>query len=303
MHEIRSAATELLTSQCLQALKGLIQTTYEERQDISGQLAIADRQLVEAENRYSRWERGFLFKHLFKQSFLERKAKSETAKARRNELDQQLRLTTITAKLEMTREQAEPYFHMCDEFAALSECVAIWDKKAWRSVNKVRERTIANEAVDRESVKFSLGSCDLISWGHKVPHLQNTNGGDLFLYPGFVLYRAAKHAFSVIDFHEITLTATLVNFVEHGIVPSDSQIVGQTWAKANKDGSRDRRFVNNRPVPLVRYTELSVTSEGGLREEFQLSNPSRLNRFVQAWNGFVASFEPHRLNEEATDCL
>ena len=50
---------------------------------------------------------------------------------------------------------------------------------------------------------FSLGKCDLIHWEQKVPHLQNINGGDLFLYPGFILYRAAREAFSVIDFHDV----------------------------------------------------------------------------------------------------
>jgi hypothetical protein len=133
-----------------------------------------------------------------------------------------------------------------------------------------------------------------------VPHLQNTNGGDLFLYPGFILYRAAKQAFSVIDFHEVTLTATLVNFVEHERVPSDSQVVGQTWAKANKDGSRDRRFVNNYQLPVMRYMELSFRSATGLWEEYQFSDPARVERFVRAWNAFVTSFESQAPGEKTS---
>jgi hypothetical protein len=291
MQEIRSAATELLTNQSLQAFKELIQTTYDEREDIRAQCGAAMIDSFKSGGKYSSWERGFLFKRLFKEAFLKRKTDAETAKAKVQELQEQLHLTIVSAQLEMSKEQAEPYFHMRDEFAGLSECAAIWDRKSRRATDRIRERTIATEGIERERVTFNLGNCDLLNWEHKVPCLQNVNGGDLFLYPGFILYRAAKQAFSVIDFHEVTLTATLVNFVEHESVPSDSQVVGQTWIKANKDGSRDRRFVNNYQIPVVRYMELTLKSTSGLWEEFQFSDPARPERFVRAWNAFVTSFD------------
>jgi hypothetical protein len=291
MEEIRSASTELLTSQSLQALKQVIQTAYEEREDISAQCRLAMRDSVDAGHKYAAWESGYLFKRLFKKAFQKRKYDAEMTTARVQELEEQQRLTTIATQVEISKEQGEPFFHMRDEFAVLCESAAIWDKKSRRSVDRIRERTIAKEGIERQRVGFDLGGCDLIAWEQQVPHLQNADGGDLFLYPGFIVYRAAKHAFSVIDFHEVTLTTTLVNFVERENVPSDSQVVGQTWAKANKDGSQDRRFVGNYQIPLVQYMELSLKSTGGLWEEFQFSDPARLERFARAWNAFVTSFE------------
>jgi hypothetical protein len=291
VQEIRSASTELLTSESLQELKRLIQTAYEEHEDISRELASARQEKTRASRRCLSWEKGFLFKRIFKDSFAKRKADAETASAKVQELEEQLRLTTIATHVDIAKEQAEPYFRMRDEFAALSECAAIWDAKSRQATNRIRERTIANERVERERVTFSLGSSDLIQWEQRVPHLQNVNGGDLFLYPGFILYRAAKHAFSVIDFHDVKLVPSLVRFLEQGPVPTDSKIVGQTWAKANKDGSRDRRFANNYQIPLALYAALTLKSDSGLWEEFQFSNPERLDRFLTAWNGFVSSFE------------
>lgn len=291
IQEIRSACTELLTSESLQELKRLIQTAYEEHEDISRELATARQGEGKASRRYLSWEKGFLFKRVFKQSFAKRKVETETASAKVQELEEQLRLTTVATHVEIAKEQAEPYFRMRDEFAALSECAAIWDTKSRRETNRFRERTIANERVERERITFSLGSSDLIQWEQKVPHLQNITGGDLFLYPGFILYRAAKHAFSVIDFHDVRLAASRFRFLEEGRIPSDSQTVGQTWAKANKDGTRDRRFANNHQIPLVVYASLTLKSESGLWEEFQFSNPERLDRFLSAWSVFVSSFE------------
>ena len=66
----------------------------------------------------------------------------------------------------------------------------------------------------------------------------------------------------------------------------------QAWAKANKNGSRDMRFVNNHQIPIVRYASLTLKSESGLWEEFQFSNPERLHRWISGWNAFVVSFQP-----------
>jgi hypothetical protein len=290
VQEIRSASTELLTSENLQSFKQLILTTYEEHEDISSQLRTARWKEAQASARYLSWENGFIFKRVFKRSFEARKVYAETEKAIVRELEEQLRLTTIAAHVEMSKEQAETYFRMRDEFARLSECAAIWDKKSRKGTDKFHERTIANQRIDRERVIFSLGTCDLFYWEQKVPHLTNADGGDMFLYPGFLLYRAAKHAFSVIDFHDVNVTSNLMSFVEEQGVPVDSKTIGQTWAKANKDGSRDRRFVNNYQIPIALYCDLVLKSASGLWEEFQFSNPDRVDRFLKAWNSFVASF-------------
>ena len=79
----------------------------------------------------------------------------------------------------------------------------------------------------------------------------------------------------------------LVGFQEMESIPSDAKVIGQTWAKANKDGSADRRFANNHQTPILAYVSLALKSEKGLWEEFHVSNPERLVRFL---NAFVASF-------------
>lgn len=290
VEEVQSASTELLTSESLKELKRVIQTAHEEHDDISGQLNTARTEQQRARQRYASWDKGFLFKRIFKEKFAQRKVDSETADAKVTELEEQLRLTTVATQVEIAKEQAEPYFKMRDEFAALSECAAIWDVKSYQATDKFRERTTAEKRVDREPVTFALGMCDLTQWEQKVPHLQNVNGGDLFLYPGFILYRAAREAFSVIDFHDVDGKCELVRFQETESVPSDAKVIGQTWAKANKDGSADRRFANNRRIPIVAYASLALKSEKGLWEEFHVSNPERLVRFLNAFHAFVASF-------------
>ena len=290
VQEVHSASTELLTSNSLKDLKQVIQTAYVEHEDISGQLETARQEKERASQRFLSWENGFLFKKVFKAKFAKRKAEAETATAKVAELEEQLRLTTIATQVEIAPEQAEPYFKMRDTFALLSESGAVWDIKSYQTTDKFHERTTAETRIDRQKVAFVLGNCDLIQWEQKVPHIRNAKGGDLFLYPGFIVYRAAKEAFSVIDFHDVKSNAALVKFQEEQGVPQDSKVIGQTWAKSNKDGGRDKRFANNYQIPVVLYASLSLKSETGLWEEFQFSNPERLQLFLQDWAKFVNSF-------------
>jgi hypothetical protein len=94
----------------------------------------------------------------------------------------------------------------------------------------------------------------------------------------------------VIDYHDVKGASKLVQFQEEEGVPKDSKIIGQAWAKANKDGSRDKRFANNYQIPIALYGSLSLKSSSGLWEEFQFSDPDRLKRFLEAWNKFESSF-------------
>ena len=107
--------------------------------------------------------------------------------------------------------------------------------------------------------------------------------------PALSSYRAGE-TFSLLDFHDVKIRCSYTQFQEEEQIPKDSKVVGQTWKKVNKDGSRDKRFMGNFQIPLVRYGQLSLKSESGLWEEFMFSAPEPLERMLKAWGVFTASF-------------
>jgi hypothetical protein len=288
--EIHSASTELLGSDSMEHLRSLVKDAYEEREALTNEISTATFEANTATNRWQKWDRGFLMKRLFKQSFADRKEKADTAVSKLEELREQLRLTTIATEITLDREQAEPYFQMRDEFAVLSGCQKIWNVLTEKEINRVAERSTANTAITRNPVKFCLDSCDLIQWEQKVPHLQNHTGGDMYVYPGFILYRASKQAFALIDFQTVTLKLVSMSFTETDSIPSDSQVTGQTWAKSNKDGSPDRRFHGNYQIPVVHYGSLLFSTSDGLDVRYMCSNPAFAERFAKAWSAVLMSF-------------
>jgi hypothetical protein len=274
VEEVRSASTELLTSESLKELKQLIQTTHEEQESIKSDLEAAREEKRTAYDKWFSWDDGVLLKRIFKKKFAERKTALDTAEAKVVELEEQLRMTRIATQIDIDKQQAELYFRMRDAFARLSECAAIWDIKSHKGTDKFHQRTTADLHISRARTRFVLDGCDLITWNQQVPHLENVKGGDMFLYPGFILYRAARSAFSVIGYHDVHCMVSVPEFQEPEAVPADSKVVGQTWAKANKDGSRDKRFVNNYAIPIALYGWWSLKSETGLWEEFFSPTPN-----------------------------
>lgn len=62
------------------------------------------------------------------------------------------------------------------------------------------------------------------------------------------------------------------NFVESEFVPRDAEIVRYTWRYVNKSGGPDKRFNNNRQIPVCKYGEISLTSEDGINILLECSN-------------------------------
>lgn len=77
-----------------------------------------------------------------------------------------------------------------------------------------------------------------------------------------------------LNYKDITMSSHTTRFIESEGVPSDSQIVGQTWKYVNKSGGPDRRFKDNRQLPICLYGELRLTSTSGLNTVIMYSNPS-----------------------------
>jgi chromosome segregation ATPase len=116
----------MLTSDSLEQLRRLLMDAYNERDELTREISSATSEANTAARRYQKWERGLLMKRLFKQSFATRKETAETAAAKLEELQEQLRLTTIATEIDVDPEQAEPYYRTRDTFSTLSECQKIW---------------------------------------------------------------------------------------------------------------------------------------------------------------------------------
>jgi hypothetical protein len=77
-------------------------------------------------------------------------------------------------------------------------------------------------------------------------------------------------------------------------VPNDSPQVGTTWRFVNKGGGPDRRFNNNRQLPILQYGLLAIHSNSGLNELFQCSAPEAPTRFAVEVSSFARNLDSKR---------
>lgn len=92
----------------------------------------------------------------------------------------------------------------------------------------------------------------------------------VFLPETLVIIQGLK--IGAINYDDIIPDVYPIQFVEDQAVPKDSKIVSYTWKYVNKSGGPDRRFNNNRQLPVCLYGEFSLKAEPGLNTVILFSN-------------------------------
>jgi hypothetical protein len=287
LQEIRSAGSGALTTPGLTEFKSLLERARQEHSEIERELVQRRAEESGAVGKFNKWKNGWLFRRLFKAKFEQLRAVAEEATAHRAELEQQERLARLQTQIDLPLGVKEAFHLVCDRFASMSKSHSVWDTVGQRSTNRVAERTTATRTVERKPVVFKLGRCELIESEWNVPHLQNANGGDVYFYPAFILYFVASDSFALLEYKQTQLVFAPTRFIETDPVPRDSKVVGRTWAKANKDGSPDKRFKDNFEIPIAEYGKLVISSDTGMNEEYMLSNVESTDAFSKAWQSLA----------------
>lgn len=275
-----------MTSQALRELHRILTDVDAEQRQLDAELALAEPDWQRKSSKYQRWDKGFLFKHIRKTRFADLQEQSQIAREKLDELIEQRRLTRMPTEIEIANELKPSLGQLFDAFSRLSGSICIWDTISTQRTDQYRERTLAKSNIERTPVKFNVQQSDLLQCEWKAPCLGNANGGDMFIYPGFLLYRVTRQAFAVIDCREVSIEFSPTNFIEESAVPTDAQIVGHTWKYANKNGSPDRRFSSNYQIPIVLYGQITLTSPTGLNEQYLISNCRAAEEFVAYWKKF-----------------
>ena len=179
--------------------------------------------------------------------------------------------TQITVDFYMETEVAGPQFRMLEAFIDVYRSQGAWTVQTEQQINRVKARSFAGTIVARVGALLKQRTHTLVGTKDD-PYTVGVQGGKstAYFYPGFVLVAGGlQDEFALIDMCEFEAVAEGIGFTE--TVPSDAKQVGTTWAKANKNGSRDKRFAHNRELPIMAYGGLHLTGPGGFNEKLMFS--------------------------------
>lgn len=292
--EIRSAHVAQLTSPDLEGLKRLLNEAASRRRKLSAQLTtdiaardVAWRSLERARKFPLRPFSGGRLPRL-QTAFDERQDEVEQRAAEHDACH-------VQVDFAFGSEALNAYRALSAAHVRLARSHKVWDVTSSVSIDRVALRTTASTLVTRTPTSLAVANSGIVASHWTGLGFGNANGEDIEIFPGFGLIRDRRGGsgdFALIDLRDLRLEAMSVRFVEDEGVPSDAAVVGHAWEKANKDGSPDRRFANNRQIPIALYGRIILRSNGGVHEAWMFSNHGAVQEFAACY---------HRLQQALAD--
>jgi hypothetical protein len=207
-------------------------------------------------------------------------------------LNAKLKASVISLDFEVSAEVARAFNDLETAFEGVRSCKAKWDiTTEWRA-DQFRWRTIASRSVERKPVDLVWGDGPYIESSRHALMFGNVTGTTIYIYPGFAMITGRGAEFALVELTDLTIQGRPTTFIEDGQPPADAEVIGQTWLKANKDGSRDRRFSYNRQIPILRYGEIHLKSEKGVDELYLLSRAEPCMIFDGSFNLLKRTVQP-----------
>lgn len=173
-------------------------------------------------------------------------------------------------QLEPNNESSYELLHSA--FAKLSTCHKKWRIDSHGTVRDRKYHAGAGAVITRKEAVFSKGLPPNVKCNLEVP-LIKAGPNSLYFMPDRLLI-LSQNQFGAINYNDLNIDVSSNRFIESNGVPRDSEVVDQTWRYVNKKGGPDKRFKDNRQIPVTLYEELHFTSASGLNELFQISKHS-----------------------------
>lgn len=284
-HNIYSADIHTITSDGMQGVKELILLAREQRLSLANDLS-----KINSAIRFTKAKKvlsyvfifGLLKKDIPRRLTSDLMAQKEAVKQAKG----QIQASYVNVDIDFDEDMKQKYEALASSFHKLTKCQKIWDVTSSHYEDRIVTRSSASTVVKRTTVHFEMRSIPEFKSDLKALYFQNANGADLYIYPSFIVMYSRSKDLAIIGLDELRFQHSFVRFTETEGVPSDSKVIGQTWAKVNKNGSRDKRFKGNYQIPIAQYGEIMLRTATGVHEEYQFSNAEALEAFSNAFKNY-----------------
>jgi uncharacterized protein DUF4236 len=178
---------------------------------------------------------------------------------------------TATLNYSLESDSESRFSQLKAAFKKLSNCHRVWHIEAAGHTNDVKRHAGATALVQRSKAQASFSSPPKVQCNIEIPALSGKHKS-LYFFPDHLLVYDLSGVGSV-SYEQLEAEAEDARYIEEESVPQHATQVGTTWKYVNKSGGPDRRFKDNRQLPVMLYGLLSLSSKSGLKEIFQCSTP------------------------------
>lgn len=172
------------------------------------------------------------------------------------------------------------YSDLNESFDRMRSCNRIWHVEAKGQVSDPKYHSGASSFIKRNAITLSKGAPSLVKTNIDVPVLP-AGRQTLYFFPERILVYDGDKV-GAVSYSNLELSTCAIHFAEEELIPKDSHIIDRTWRYTNKAGGPDKRFKDNKEIPIVLYERLMLSSPTGLKEFYDLSAVNVSKDFIEA---------------------
>ncbi len=193
---------------------------------------------------------------------------------------------SVNIEYEFDEESKNNFDELSNSWAMLKNNKKLWQSTNTENVNDARRNAGANHIVKNKVITVLRKLPWYLNANIKPFGLNLSKSSLIFLPDGLLIIQGKE--IGVVDYADLHISIKTTNFIETGEIPPDTEILEYTWLKVNKDGSKDKRFKNNRKVPVCKYGEILITNNknNDVLAEIMCSNPSTLIEIAKAFKEY-----------------
>ena len=166
---------------------------------------------------------------------------------------------SVRAVFELDDEQQAHYTKLVDALTRAASCSRIWSVADERFHRDAKHNSGAEITEQRQPISISVGIDWMITTNFAVPMIHVPGNERLLFLPDRIVKLNAR-SLVTIPYSAVRANAKYSRFVVTDSVPSDATVVDYTWSHPNRDGGPDRRFHDNRKLPIANYSDLMLSS-------------------------------------------
>ena len=208
------------------------------------------------------------------------------------------RRLTITLDYDLQDNQLRRFNELAQQFQGLTKCRKVWRIPLQHRETDWKRNAGASHTVQRRETAPRTALPHLIKSNLKFPSIP-LGKKTIYFTPDAILV-VARRSVAALDYDDFEIDVRRTQFIESARPPRDATVVGTTWQYVNKGGGPDRRFSNNRKLPVCLYGEMDMKSSSGFNERIQCSYAEAVLQFASSIVGMrqPRQFETPQLSAE-----
>lgn len=196
-------------------------------------------------------------------------------------LDSYQRTVVLFYDLEGTTHTA--YEHVVESFDRMAASHGKWHIEAGGSVQDLttwKRNAGASHIVKRNPTSLTYALPKAVTCNVTPPSIHV--GKQVIYFLPDVAFIDDGRKVGAVSYADLMVQWQPSNFIEEGTVPQDCEIIYRTWKHPNKNGGPDRRFRDNRQLPVCRYEAMHMRSASGVNELVEFSKVGVVAPFAEA---------------------